>query len=203
MSKCLITTKNINHDKFNHEDYDCFIGIELGAKFLFENLAITNKHYISDFDSIDLKTKKLLKEQDNYHELPKSRDLTDTEEAIKYGLNLGYKNIDLYVDEDRGRKDHLISIYYLANKYQLNVFGNKFKITPLPKNKTTTIYNKYKYVSIFVNQKTKVSSNGLVYELKNESFTILSGTKLISNEINGDSANICVNKNAIIIQAND
>ncbi|CRX36912.1 / / Thiamine pyrophosphokinase / 397487:398104 Forward [Candidatus Hepatoplasma crinochetorum] len=203
MKKCLITTKKIN--KIKYDNYETFIGVEYGAKFLYKKRELKNRYYISDFDSFKKFFKK--KEQiNNIVILPKERDFVDTEEAIKYAIKLGYKNqqIEVFVDEDLGRKDHLFNIFNLARKYQIIIFGNKFKITPISKEQKIKIYkNNYKYISLFIFEKTIIKTKSLKYDLNKKEFNLNQATNLISNEILKDSCYVEFSNKGLIIQAND
>lgn len=201
MKKCLITTKRIN--KIKYDDYETFIGVEYGAKFLYKK-QLKNKYYISDFDSF----KKIKKEQKekNIIILPTERDFVDSEEAIKYALKLGYKNnqIELFVNEDLGRKDHLFNVFNLARKYQIIIFGNKFKITPILKKTKTSIYkNNYKYLSFFIFEKTEITTKGLKWDLNKKEFNLDQATNLISNQIINDACEVEFSNKGLVFQAND
>lgn len=185
MKKCLITTKKLNKRAINWDDYDCFIGVENGAKFIYKQKKLKNKYYISDFDSL-LNYQDKLKKTGNLILLQKEKNFADTEEAIKYALKLGYQNkdIEIFVNDDLPRKDHLINIFNISRKYQILIYGNKFKITPILENKNVIIKKEnYKYFSIFVFEETKITTNGLKWDLNKKEFNLESTTNLISNQI--------------------
>ena len=201
VKKCAILIKNIIN--FNTSEYQCFIGVENGSLFL-DKLNVENKHYISDFDSIASKDKdKLILTNENVTILPQEKEYSDTEEAILYAKSIGFNIIDIYVDESKGRKDHLVNVMVLSKKYNVNIFGNKFKMTPLTPDKEIKIDNKYKYLSIFVYEDTLLNTKGLKWDLNNRTFNMESGTMLISNEIVDDFALIKSDKKTIIFQSDD
>ncbi|BDV03609.1 MAG: hypothetical protein HPPSJP_3300 [Candidatus Hepatoplasma scabrum] len=205
MKKCLITTKNLKKERINYLNYDFFIGVEKGAKFISKNKKIKNKYYISDFDSLKNYEDKLQK-TGKIIILEKEKDFSDVEEAIKYAILNGYKNnqIELFVNENLGRKDHLFNIFNLARKYEILVYGNKFKITPIKKNQEKIIKkDRYKYLSIFIFEKTIITTSNLKWDLKNREFNPNSSTNLISNEITKDQAKIKSSNLILIVQAND
>lgn len=205
MKKCLITTKSLKKGQINWNNYDCFIGVERGAKFIYKKKNLANKYYISDFDSL-INYEDKLKKNGNLILLNKEKDFSDIEEAIKYGLKLGYQNKDfeIFVNEDLGRKDHLFNIFNLSRKYQVLIYGNKFKITPILANKNTIIKKEnYKYLSIFVFEKTEIKTNGLKWNLNKKEFNLESTTNLISNQIIAEQCKVKFTKPCLIIQAND
>lgn len=207
MKKCLIILKDLTKEKnINYQDYDCFIGVEKGAVFLLKQEELTNKHYISDFDTINKDFVLELKKEKNINILDTLRDYVDTEEAIKYANNLGYKNhnIVIFADEDLGRKDHLFNLFNLARKYKVIIYGNKFKITPIMKNEWKIIEKAgYKYLSIFIFKKTFINTKGLRWNLNNKEFDLNSATNLISNEILKEKCEIKTSELSLIMQAND
>jgi len=200
--KCAILIRDVK--ELNLNDYDFFIGVEKGSFFLEKlNIDNKNKHFISDFDSITTKEKEsLISNNKNVVVLQAEKEFVDGEEAIIYSKKLGFHNIDIYVDES-GRKDHLINIIILCKKYNVNIKGKQFSAIPLQPNKEVKIYNNYKYLSIFVYDKTLLNSKGLKWDLENKTFDIDTGTTLISNEIIGEYAFIKSDKKIIIFQSND
>lgn len=205
MKKCLITTKKLHKRKINWDDYDFFIGVERGAKFIYNQKGLKNKYYISDFDSL-LDYQKKLKKTGNLILLEKNKNFADTEEAIKYALKMGYqkKDLEIFVNEDLGRKDHLINIFNISRKYQVLIYGNKFKITPILENKNVIIKKEnYKYFSIFVFEKTDITTKGLKWDLNKKEFNLESTTNLISNQIIDEQCKVKFSKLSLIIQAND
>ncbi|AHK22468.1 Thiamine pyrophosphokinase [Candidatus Hepatoplasma crinochetorum Av] len=205
MKKCLITTKKLHKRKINWDDYDFFIGVERGAKFIYNQKGLKNKYYISDFDSL-LDYQKKLKKTGNLILLEKNKNFADTEEAIKYALKIGYqkKGLEIFVNEDLGRKDHLINIFNISRKYQVLIYGNKFKITPILENENVIIKKEnYKYFSIFVFEKTEITTKGLKWDLNKKEFNLESTTNLISNQIIAEQCKVKFSKLSLIIQAND
>ncbi|BDV03056.1 thiamine diphosphokinase [Candidatus Hepatoplasma crinochetorum] len=205
MKKCLITTKKLNKRKINWDDYDFFIGVERGAKFIYKQKNLKNRYYISDFDSL-LNYQERLKKTGNLILLEKNKNFADTEEAIKYALKIGYqtKDLEIFVNEDLGRKDHLINIFNISRKYKVLIYGNKFKITPILENENVIIKKEnYKYFSIFVFEKTEITTKGLKWDLNKKEFNLESTTNLISNQIIAEQCKVKFSKLSLIIQAND
>ncbi|BDV02531.1 MAG: hypothetical protein HPAVJP_4200 [Candidatus Hepatoplasma vulgare] len=207
MKKCLIILKNLqNEERINYQDYDCFIGVELGASFLLKKNNLKNRHYISDFDSINKNDFLKIKEEENTIFLNKIREFVDTEEAIKYAQSLGYfkDKIVIFLNEDLGRKDHLFNVFNLARKYQVLIYGNKFKITAVPENEYKVIKKDfYKYLSIFLFEKTFIDTKGLKWNLSWKEFNLDEATNLISNEIIKNECKIKTSKLSLVVQAND
>ncbi len=205
MKRCLITTKKLDTDEINFDQYDLFIGVEYGALYL-QTLNLNNVYYVSDFDSLGDKELAKFKELPNSKILPIIRNFVDTEEAIFVAIDLGYKGtaIDLFVNEDLGRKDHLLNVMLLARKHNISIFGNKFEIHAiLPDVKTTILKNNFKYLSIFVFEKTEITTTGLKWDLGKRTFTMNSGTNLISNEFIQKAATFYADKKILVILAND
>ena len=178
------------------------LGVLLAARYFPNN----NKHFISDFDSISNLEKEEIKGNGNFVLLNEDREFVDTEEAIKHCQKIDSKlsEIDIFVNEDLGRKDHLINVFNLARKYNAKIIGNKFKIIPIKPNKEIKIIKgNYKYLSMFIFEKTIINNKGLKWDLTKSTYDIDDSTGLISNEINNESATISVDKKIIVFQAND
>jgi len=136
-------------------------GIETAAKF-----NIIPDILIGDFDSVDLN---YITDNITQIKFPPEKNDTDSMLAIKYALDLGYKNIAVIGGID-GRIDHtLANLFYL--KYIKNNGGTGYitngynKVTYI-KNEEIKIYKNYKYISVVpVNPEICVTLKGFKYNL--------------------------------------
>lgn len=203
MNRCaIIITKKINN--FDKNLYSCFIGCEQGSIFLLKN-NFKNSHYISDFDSIDNKLFKKIKNKNRSIIMnDETKQWSDGEEAIIYAINklkFSPKKIDIFVN-DIGRNDHFVNMFRVVYKYGCYMYGNLNKISRIEAKKDTKIINNYKFLSIFVFENTYIKTSGLKWDIDKE-YDQFSGTNLISNKVLNKTANIFSSNNIVTIESNE
>ena len=161
---------------------------------------------IGDFDSLD----KIPDDVDEVLELPKEKDLTDTQTAVEIAIERGANEIVIVSGTD-GRLDHTLStLAIIEGLWNRNIRA----IITSGQNRIRYIKNSghillreraYKYFSLIACDDTVkgVSIEGAKYPLKNAKLTrTLQYT--VSNEIDGNCALITVKKGGIyIIESRD
>lgn len=176
--------KNISGDIFIAADS----GIETAVK-----LNITPDILIGDFDSLDLDKfdKHKISENIKIIKYPAEKNDTDSMLAVKYALELGYKNIAVIGGID-GRTDHTLAnlflLKYIKNKGGSGYITNGYnKITYL-ENAKVKIYKEYKYISVIpVSPEIRgVTLKGFKYPLDNAKVRI-EEPYTVCNEIAKDS----------------
>ena len=183
-------------------DFD-YIGVDKGAYVAFLN-GKKCEFCIGDFDSCDDEEIEKIKENcEDVIFLNKEKDDTDSEAAIKECLNRGYEEIWM-LDELGVRIDHGIVNLRLVNKYPLKVFliNNNNRIFSLGEGNYSIAKSNYKYFSIFTDEDSIVSLDGVKYPLKEKE---IKNTDLftVSNEILEDEAYISIIKGKVLIIQSD
>ena len=180
-----------------------YIGVDRGAYVAFLH-GKKCKFCIGDFDSCDSDEIEKIKEiSDDVIFLSKEKDDTDSEAAIKECINRGYEEIWM-LDELGVRIDHGIVNLRLVNKYPLKVFLiNKYnRIFSLGEGSYSIAKSDYKYFSVFTDEDSIVSLEGVKYPLNNKE---IKNTDLftVSNEILEDEAYISIIKGKVLIIQSD
>jgi len=193
----------LNHDKINKiiipgikNDGDIYIAADSGIKTA-KKLNIKPDVLIGDFDSFDLSDLSELIElklEDNNIKIikyPEEKDDTDLMLAVKYSLELNYKNIIIIGGLD-GRTDHTIAnifyLKYIKNHGASGYITNGYNKISYLKNSSVKIYKNHKYISVI-----PVSSeiNGVI--LRNFKYSLENATVkseepfTVCNEISKDS----------------
>ena len=166
---------------------DIFIAADSGIKTA-EKLNIKPDVLIGDFDSYDIGDNitavKIIK-------YPSIKDDTDSMLAVKYALELNYKNIIIIGGLD-GRIDHTLAnlslLKYINNHGGSGCITNGYNRITYLSNSSVKIYKKYKYISIMPvsPEISGVTLNGFKYNLNGaavryeEPFTVC-------NEISDDA----------------
>ncbi len=164
---------------------------------------------LGDFDSCDKKELESLKNKHiNTLTFPTKKDKTDTELALDYAIDLGYKEIIIF-GAIGTRMDHtLANIHILKKALEKDVICyliNMDNIVQLVNKEIVMKNNFLTYLSLIpLTTRVKgIVTQGLAYPLKNSELTI--GLSLgISNEIVDDTATISVKEGIlIVIQSKD
>ena len=146
-----------------------FFCVDGGADKLI-TIGYTPDVILGDLDSIN-KDKKLYNSTMVYLEDQSKNDL---EKSISWCISQGIEELELF-GFSNGRDDH-----HLANLFIMENFSNKVKMKMFTDNSLIFCINKYstfsskanQTVSIFTfNKKTKITTTGLKYALKNSSLT--------------------------------
>lgn len=200
MSKVILVAGLASHIPYDTQ-YD-YIGIDAGAYACMKQ-KVPMKFAIGDFDSITAEQKEKLVAYTSMIKLPKHKDQTDSEAAIYFALEQGYKEIILFGGLG-GRIDHtLANVYLLAYRnLPLTLMDEHNKMYIRSKGKYE-ITNDYQYLSFLALEKTQFTISGVAYPLvkrticKQDIYTI-------SNEIIKESAFLEIEEGSLLVmQASD
>jgi len=165
----ILNKKKINIPVSDYDDGNIYIAADSGIKTA-EKLNIKPDIIIGDFDSFDLS--KLKDDSIKIIKHPPEKDDADLMLAIKYSLELGYKNIAIIGGLD-GRIDHtLANMFYLKYIRSHGGFGyitNGYNKISYLANSSVKIRKEYKYVSILpvIPEIRGVTLKGFKYLLDN------------------------------------
>lgn len=201
MERVTLVAKLSDAVTFGDGDY---IGVDRGALILAKQ-NIQMKAAIGDFDSVDIRELELIKEHcDEFILLPREKDETDSEAAIKFALNKGYEEIVLQ-GAMNGRSDHFLAnimlVYRYAGKVIMEDENNCISylgtgIHLIPKDKFT-------YVSFVAFEDCELSLEGVAYPLNHQEIH-LGDVYTISNEIVADQGTVSIYKgHCLLIQSKD
>lgn len=177
-----------------------YIGVDGGVETLLAQ-KIMPMVVVGDYDS--LKDKECLKKIKNI-QLPQQKDDTDTAIAIEYLLSNGYNDIILY-GVTGGRIDHFMAVLCMLKKYRdysLTIMDEQNKIYLLKTGTHCIHKNEYHYVSFFADQETYITIKGCLYPL--DRYLLKNNDPLcVSNEICGETCEIEITRDVIVIQSNN
>ncbi len=188
---------HIPYDK----QYD-YIGIDAGAYTCMKQ-KIPMQFAIGDFDSITSMQKEELAAYTSMIYLSKHKDQTDSEAAIYFALEQGYKEIILF-GALGGRIDHtLANIYLLAYRdLPLTLMDEHNKMYIRSKGKYE-ITNDYQYLSFLALEKAQFTISGVAYPLIKRTIC-MQDIYTVSNEIIEKSAFLEIEEGSLLImQASD
>ena len=201
MERVTLVAKLCESMEFTPGDY---IGVDRGALILAES-GIQMKAAIGDFDSVDIRELELIKEHcDEFILLPREKDETDSEAAIKLALNKGYEEIVLQ-GAMNGRSDHFLANIMLVYRYMgkvmmedenncISYLGSGIHFIPK---------DKFTYVSFVAFEDCELSLEGVAYPLNHQEIH-LGDVYTISNEIVADQGTVSVYKGCcLLIQSKD
>ena len=165
--------------------------------------------WVGDFDSADFDSYISLPFLENTEiiKLNPIKDATDTEFALECAINRGYTDISL-IGAVGSRIDHSLANIFLMEKYIRNNVKiriiNENNIIHLVSDGTITIKRgEMKYISVLPLETVKVSNEGFVYPLKNETMYRYS-SRGISNELTEETGIIKVTGgSALVIESKD
>ena len=185
------------------QDDDICIAADSGYRNA-KMLGIEPSILVGDFDSIDEKDKKSIKDDIEIYEVPVEKDFTDTQLAVKIALQKGVRGITI-IGGLSGRLDHTLSnLAILENLYDSNIRAviadGKNRVRYIKSSSELIARSPYKYLSILArDEKVKgVSIEGCKYPLKNANLSS-KNQYAISNEIEKTCALISVRKGGILI----
>lgn len=176
-----------------------FIAIDGGLSHL-QKLHIKPILAIGDFDS--LKDSRLLTDIP-YEVLPKMKDDTDLEVAIKRVLEYGYDDLEIYGVTGK-RLDHFIVALRLLVRYRdvkITIYDDFNQITLLKQGKHHIPKSEYQYLSFFSIQETILTLQHVRYPLDHYHLKYDDGL-CVSNEII-DVAYVENTGDVIMIQSHD
>lgn len=201
-TKCIIiAASDFNQRKLNKKENDFLIVADAGYNNFkkIENLDNTDIDLlIGDFDSIDEVPADV-----NIKRLNPIKDDTDVMDAIKYALEKGYKEFELYGCIG-GRIEHslanITALSFIKNNGAKAIIINENQRIELLVNEKKNFDSNYKgYISVFsISDESLISIKGLKYELNNHLLT--NDFPLgIDNEFIGKTSSIEVLKGKILI----
>lgn len=174
-----------------------YIGIDRGAWIaLQENITLSCA--IGDFDSISEKEKNTIESHCPMMRLPQHKDETDTEQAILYTMEQGYKEILLYGGLG-GRMDHTLANIHLLTQRDLPLvlMDEHHEIRKLKKGRHI-IKPQFQYLSFLALEKTVITEKNVAYPLERR---LISSKDIytISNEILSDHAEIIIHEGSVLM----
>lgn len=181
-----------------------YLGIDYGA-YLLARAGKRMVLAIGDFDSVNVEQLNLIKEMsDEVIVLPREKDESDTESAIRSAREHQYEHIELW-GAMQGRADHFLSnillLYHGNEDIELTDEHNRVRV--LKEGVHTVAKDQFTYLSLLVLQAAKVSIEGVKYPLYQRRI-VPGSTFTVSNEIVADFATITVYYGkVIVIQSRD
>lgn len=177
-----------------------YIGVDRGIKTLMKQ-GIQPIISVGDFDS--LSEKEILFSLD-IECLPTRKDITDTHYALLYAIDKGYEEIEIY-GVTGGRIDHFMAVISLLQQYphrKITVLDKQNKIQILPAGKHQIKKGGYTYFSVFAITDCYITISSCEYPL--DSYYLKSNDPLcVSNQIQGEYANIHNSKDIVLLQTKD
>lgn len=175
-----------------------YIGVDQGVKHLLDQ-GIQPCVAIGDMDSIE--NVALLKNIKKY-QFPAQKDDTDTALAIKYAIEQGYHDIDLYGVTQK-RMDHFIAALKLLQQYDdyhIVIYDQYNKIQILKSGNHVVQKDGYQYFSVFAIEDGYISLNDCHYPLERY-FLRCNDPLCVSNQMNHQQALIENEKTVLLIQS--
>ena len=177
-----------------------YIGVDRGIETLIKQ-GIRPIISVGDFDS--LSEKEILLSLD-IECLPTRKDITDTHYALLYAIDKGYEEIEIY-GVTGGRIDHFMAVISLLQQFphrKITVLDKQNKIQILPAGKHQIKNGGYTYFSIFAITDSYITISSCEYPL--DSYYLKSNDPLcVSNQIQGEYANIHTSNDIILLQTKD
>lgn len=195
----IIGSGDIYKYKLSPKEGDFIIAVDGGYDHL-KRQKITPNFTIGDFDSIKGSLPK-----DNFKQLPRDKDDSDTLAALKYGIKLGYKTFYIYGGSGGDRFDHTFAniqcLTYLSKRGCRGLLFTKNEIITAITNDSLSYNEKCQgMISIFAySPKAKgITVQGLKYTLADDSLSS-DFPKGLSNEFIGKSSSISVKSGTLIV----
>ena len=161
---CIVGGGDFSAEAFDKTEYDLIIAADSGCLYL-DEIGVEADIYIGDFDSLGK-----IPEKKNVIKLPVEKDDTDVSAALKYAIEKGFSNIDIFGGLGGKRISHSIAniqllIYAKKRGVSALLYGNGCKVRVL-ENETFRIEEKGISVSVFaLGEKAKVKETGMKYPL--------------------------------------
>lgn len=199
MKKCYIVGGGENYGiTFKKEPEDYVIAADAGYRHL-EKVGIEADMVVGDFDSLGT-----IPDHPNLVKLNPVKDVTDTWEAVRLGMEKGYSEFHLFACTG-GRIDHTIAnVQLLSNLAESGACGYLYDkdsvLTVIKDSSLSFDASKKGYLSVFSlsNECKGVTLKGLKYELTDN---ILSNTFPlgVSNEFTGKESVISVKEGSMLV----
>ena len=161
---CIVGGGDFSAETFDKMEYDLIIAADSGCLYL-DEMGVEADIYIGDFDSLGK-----IPEKKNVIKLPVEKDDTDVSAALKYAIEKGFVNIDIFGGLGGKRISHTIAniqllIYAKKRGVSALLYGNGGKVRVL-ENETFRIEEKEISVSVFaLGKRAKVKETGMKYPL--------------------------------------
>lgn len=161
---CIVGGGDFSANTFDKTKYDLIIAADSGCLYL-DGIGVEADIYIGDFDSLGK-----IPEKKDVIKLPVEKDDTDVSAALKYAIDKGFVNIDIFGGLGGKRLSHTVANIQLliyAKKHGVSVllFGNGCKVRVL-ENEMFKIKEKGISVSVFaLGKRAKVKETGMKYPL--------------------------------------
>lgn len=178
------------------------IGVDHGALLCVQN-HVKMVGAIGDFDSVSKQEYEWISSESEVVRLPEKKNETDTEAAISYALEKGYKTIYVYGGFG-GRMDHEIANLSLLihRDLPLILMDDQNRIRVLHQG-TYKIKKEYTYLSFIPLKESVISEQGVAYPLEKRKL-YKRDIYAISNEIVEDYADIMIHEGSVLmIEAKD
>ncbi|MBR2067522.1 MAG: thiamine diphosphokinase [Solobacterium sp.] len=202
METLILFTKEapLNFESF--ETQVAYGGVDYGAYYLATQKKMM-EFSIGDFDSVE-DTKLIQEMSKDFISLPKEKDSTDLEAAIKEALKRGYEEIWVFGALGE-RVDHELINLRLAYQYPgiVMLSNEQNRIFALSEGDYEITKDEYSYLSLFTFREAGVSLEGVKYPLVNQELYD-NDLYTSSNEIIEDKAVLQVKRGTVlIIQSKD
>ena len=176
-----------------------YIGCDRGTLFLLDQ-GCKVRHAIGDFDSVS--TEEMQRIMDSGAELtilPRIKDDTDSEAAIRFCLEKGYEEIWL-IGGTGGRIDHLVINLRLAEKYpgQVVLWDRGNKVHACTKGRYAFPYRPDCYMSFFTSSHAEISLEGMKYPLHKRTIKP-DDLYTVSNEITAQEGILTVHEGIVTV----
>lgn len=159
---CIVGGGDFPAGFFDKTEYDLIIAADSGCLYL-DSLGIEADIYIGDFDSLGK-----IPEKENVIKLPVEKDDTDVSAALKYAMDKGFENIDIFGGLGGKRLSHTVAniqllIYAKKRGVSALLFGNGCRVRVL-ENETLGVKEKGISISVFaLGTRAKVKETGMKY----------------------------------------
>ena len=199
LEKCYCVLTNANYLP-DFQDGDV-IGVDKGAWLCFQK-GISMTAALGDFDSISDKERQLLScAMQNMIVLNPRKDVSDSEAAVQWAKEQGYKEIVLVTDM-AGRFDHSYVNFCLVANYDCTLIDQNNKVFLVHEGISEITKDNYRYISFFACDDAEVTLKGFSYPLENYLMKRLDVLGL-SNELIQDTGVVTATGKLWCIQSND
>lgn len=179
---------------------DIIIAADAGFHHL-EKIGLTPDILLGDFDTIGA-----IPESIKIVEFPKEKDYTDTELAIIYGIENGFKKFVICGALGGKRLEHTlgnlsIAASYAERGYDVTLTDGDYKVIAVHNSSYVFTGDESGFVSLFTisGKARSVSIDGLKYTLNDAVLDSSNPTLCISNEFIGKKATVSVEDGTVLI----
>lgn len=167
---------------------DC-IAVDRGAYFAYHH-QIPLMLAIGDFDSISLDNETKLKAhyRSKWIKLPIEKDVSDTEYALQYALNKGYKRM-IILGAIGKRMDHMLAILRLMYRYRHIdiILKDKHHYMKMLTKGKHELSSSFYYLSFFAYEKATITAINVKYPLQHKTIEVADTIGLSNECLNRDN----------------